>query len=179
MEDELIELGLRPPGLNRPSDTTSHAAVSLFDRLLVLMHDMAIPAAQLESEGFKEKLNYYRQRLASTPTLDVEAAMVSVGNGTSYGGGMLIAPGASLTDGLLDVIVVSPRSRFRLVRLFPTVYRGTHVDLDEVQVFRTRSLRLIAPDIVAYADGEPIAPLPLDIEAVPGAGRVLVGAPVR
>jgi len=112
-------------------------------------------------------------------TLDVEAALVSVGNGTSYGGGMHIAPGASVTDGLLDVVVAAPRTRLRLVRLFPTVYKGTHVDLDEVQVFRTRTVRLTAPGIVAYADGERIAPLPIDVEAVPGAGRVLVGTPPR
>lgn len=112
-------------------------------------------------------------------TLDVEAALVSVGNGTSYGGGMHIAPDASVTDGLLDVVVASPRSRFRLVRLFPTVYKGTHVDLDEVQVFRTRTVRLIAPGIVAYADGERIAPLPIDVEAVPSAGQVFVAAPPR
>ncbi|TQF65356.1 diacylglycerol kinase [Rhodococcus spelaei] len=122
-------------------------------------------------------------------TLELDAAMVSVGNGTSYGGGMLIAPSASLTDGQLDVIVVSPGSRLKLARLFPTVYKGTHVDLDEVQVFRSRRVRLEAPapgrsagsapaGITAYADGERIAPLPIDIEAVPGAGRVIVGAPV-
>ena len=75
-------------------------------------------------------------------TVDVEAALVSVGNGTSYGGGMHIAPDASVTDGLLDVVVAAPRTRIRLVRLFPTVYKGTHVDLDEVQVYRTRKVRL-------------------------------------
>lgn len=111
-------------------------------------------------------------------TLEVEAAMVSLGNGTSYGGGMRIAPAASLTDGLFEVIVVAPGSRTRLVRLFPTVYKGTHVDLDEVQVFRSRRVRLEAPGIVAYADGERIAPLPLDALTVPGAGRVIVGAPI-
>ncbi|MFF0814103.1 diacylglycerol kinase [Rhodococcus sp. NPDC003318] len=111
-------------------------------------------------------------------TLEVEAAMVSLGNGTSYGGGMRIAPAASLTDGLFDVIVVAPGSRTRLVRLFPTVYKGTHVELDEVRVFRSRRVRLEAPGIVAYADGERITPLPVDIETVPGAGQVLVGAPV-
>ncbi|MGW0175167.1 diacylglycerol kinase [Rhodococcus sp. NPDC003322] len=122
-------------------------------------------------------------------TLEVDAAMVSVGNGTSYGGGMLIAPGASVTDGLFDVVVVSPGSRLKLVRLFPTVYKGTHVNLDEVQVYRSRRVRLEAhipgrsagsapTGIVAYADGERIAPLPLDIETVPRAGRAIVGAPI-
>ncbi|MFG1781122.1 diacylglycerol kinase [Rhodococcus oryzae] len=112
-------------------------------------------------------------------TVELDAAMVTVGNGTSYGGGMLITPNAEVTDGLLDVTVVAAGSRLRLVRLFPTVYKGTHVDLDEVQTFRSRRVRLEAAGITAYADGERVAPLPIDIEAVPGAGSVIVGAPVR
>ncbi|MCZ4554110.1 diacylglycerol kinase (ATP) [Rhodococcus sp. PvR044] len=112
-------------------------------------------------------------------TIELDAAMVTVGNGTSYGGGMLITPNAEVTDGLLDVTVVAASSRLRLVRLFPTVYKGTHVDLDEVQTFRSRRVRLEAAGITAYADGERVAPLPIDIEAVPGAGSVIVGAPIR
>lgn len=107
-------------------------------------------------------------------TFDTEATMVSVGNASTYGGGMRIAPDARLDDGLLDVVVVTSANRSRLLRLFPTVYRGTHVDLDEVSVFRARSVRLDCPGITAYADGERIGPLPVDIDAVPGAGRVFV-----
>ncbi|WP_068162298.1 diacylglycerol kinase [Rhodococcus phenolicus] len=110
-------------------------------------------------------------------TFEAEATMVSVGNSTTYGGGMRIAPDALLDDGMLDVIVVTSASRSRLLRLFPTVYRGTHVDLDEVSVYRARSVQLDCPGITAYADGERIGPLPLDLEAVPGAGRVFVPEP--
>ncbi len=124
-------------------------------------------------------------------TVELDATMVSVGNGTSYGGGMLITPNAVLDDGLLDVTVVKSGGRLKLVRLFPTVYKGTHVELDEVETYRTRTLRLEAPipgrsagsargiPVTSYADGEFVGQLPLDIEAVPGAGRVIVGAPLR
>ena len=106
--------------------------------------------------------------------LEVAATMVAVGNASTYGGGMRIAPAARLDDGLLDVVIVTSANRTRLLRLFPTVYRGTHVELDEVTVRRTRRVRLECPGISAYADGEPIGPLPVDVEAVPGAGVVLV-----
>lgn len=115
----------------------------------------------------------YRITLDSN-TFDIEATMVSVGNSSTYGGGMRIAPDARLDDGLLDVVVVTSASRSRLLRLFPTVYRGTHVDLDEVTVYRAGSVRLDCPGITAYADGERLGPLPVDIEAVPGAGCVFV-----
>ncbi|MBH0120667.1 diacylglycerol kinase [Rhodococcus sp. CX] len=107
-------------------------------------------------------------------TFDTEATMVSVGNASSYGGGMRIAPNARLDDGLFDVVVVTSASRSRLLRLFPRVYRGTHVDLDEVTVYRARSVRLDCPGITAYADGERVGPLPVDIEAMPDAGCVFV-----
>lgn len=111
--------------------------------------------------------------------IDIDVAMVTVGNGTSYGGGMLVTPNASVTDGLLDLTVVEAGSRLRLVRLFPTVYKGTHVHLPDVHTFRSRRVRLAAAGITAYADGEPVAPLPIDIEAVPAAGRVLVATPAH
>lgn len=61
---------------------------------------------------------------------------MAVGNGSSYGGGMRICPGADLTDGLFDITVVGDCSRTTLLRVFPSVYRGTHVDHPKVTVLR-------------------------------------------
>lgn len=109
-------------------------------------------------------------------TLQVEVGLVAVGNGPSYGGGMRICPHAILDDGYLDVTVVAAGGRLRLLRLFPTVYRGTHVNLPEVSTFRSRRVRLTCEGITAYADGEPIAPLPVDVEVVAGALTVFTAA---
>jgi diacylglycerol kinase (ATP) len=95
----------------------------------------------------------------------------------SYGGGMLICPAADHADGLLDVTMVSSASRLKLLRLFPTVFKGTHVDLDEVSTARARTVRVESPGINAYADGDYVCPLPAEISAVPGALRILVGGP--
>lgn len=108
--------------------------------------------------------------------VELDATLVAVGNGRSYGGGMLIAPHACTTDGLLDVTVVRHGSRVRLVRLFPRVYKGTHVDLDAVQTYRSRKVRLVSDGIIAYADGDPVGPLPITVEAVPGALKILTAA---
>ncbi|MDI9918766.1 diacylglycerol kinase [Rhodococcus sp. IEGM 1379] len=108
----------------------------------------------------------------------VDATLVAVGNGRSYGGGMLITPGASKSDGLLDVTVVSHTSRLRLMRLFPKVYKGTHIDLDAVQTYRSKKIRLESDGIIAYADGDRVGPLPVMIEAVPAALRILTAVPV-
>jgi diacylglycerol kinase (ATP) len=107
---------------------------------------------------------------------DTKAMLVAIGNGPRYGGGMRIAPDASYDDGLLDVVVVGPLSIVGLMRAFPTIYSGQHVRNPAVTVRRARRVRLSTPGITAYADGERFAPLPLTLEAVPGAVTVMVPA---
>jgi len=180
-------------------------------------------------------------RLAPLPydlTLDgvvlhASATLVAVGNGPSYGGGMNIAPGADVADGWLDVTVIGPLTRSRLLRLFPELYPGTFVRHDVVRQMRCRTVVLslraeatsearvrsgarqttlrgeatsearvrsgarqttlrgeatsearvrsgarhtTSPSGVAYADGERVGPLPVRVEVVPGALRVLAPA---
>lgn len=105
----------------------------------------------------------------STTRVARDLIMATVGNGGTYGGGIPICPDADLEDGLLDVTLVLPVSRARLLRLLPRVYRGTHTSLDEVSTFRVRSARLTAADVTAYADGDPLGALPLQVDVVPGA----------
>ncbi|GLI28611.1 hypothetical protein ARHIZOSPH14_28530 [Agromyces rhizosphaerae] len=100
------------------------------------------------------------------------AMLVSVANTPSLGGGMRIAPAAELDDGLLDVFIVHPISRLGLLRVFPRVFSGTHVDHPAVELLRARSVRIESADVVAYADGERLGPLPVEVTAKPGALRV-------
>lgn len=95
--------------------------------------------------------------------------MATVANGGTYGGGIPIAPDADPADGLLDVVLVRPAGRLRLLRLLPRVYRGTHPGVAEVSIRRATSVRLSAPGVTAYADGDPIGALPLTIDVVPHA----------
>ena len=105
---------------------------------------------------------------------ELEAMLVAVGNGSTYGGGMRICPAARTDDGLFDVTVISRISRAKLVRLFPRVYPGTHVERREVLTFRCSSVTISTPDVSGYADGEFIAPLPVACTVERGAVRVLV-----
>jgi len=114
----------------------------------------------------------YRIRLDDGEVREIEATLVAVGNGSSYGGGMRICPGADLTDGLFDITVVGDCSRATLLRVFPRVYRGTHVDHPKVTVHRAAKVEIGAAGITGYADGEPLGPLPLTARCVPGAVRV-------
>ncbi|MET9809332.1 diacylglycerol kinase [Streptomyces halstedii] len=117
----------------------------------------------------------YRVRLDGGPVREIEATLIAVGNGTAYGGGMRICADAVMDDGLLDVTVVGACSRTTLLRVFPRVYKGTHLDHPVVSVHRVSSVELAAAGVTAYADGEPLGPLPLTATCVPRAVRVLTG----
>ena len=103
-----------------------------------------------------------------------EAMLVAVGNGPSFGGGLRLCEGASMDDGLLDVVVINPLSKLKLLRVFPKLYRGTHVTIPEFERHRVREVTLSSPGIVAYGDGERLGPLPMTTTVRPGALRMLV-----
>jgi diacylglycerol kinase (ATP) len=95
--------------------------------------------------------------------LSGEYMLVAVANSQSFGGGMKVAPEASLNDGLLDVLLVKPLSRLAFLRIYPRVFKGTHVTDRRVIIRQAQSVSLDAEGIVAYADGEPVGPLPLSV----------------
>jgi diacylglycerol kinase (ATP) len=115
----------------------------------------------------------FRLVLDGTQEIDADITLAAFGNTRSYGGGLLICPNADPTDGLLDITMAHSASRTKLVRLFPTVVKGTHVDLDEVTTARAKSIHVECPGINVYADGDFACPLPAEISAVPAALQIL------
>lgn len=103
----------------------------------------------------------------------LDAMLVAVGNGPSFGGGLRITEGALLDDGMLDVVIIKPMSKVKLIRTYPKLFKGTHRSVAEYEHHLARTVTVAAPGIVAYADGERFGPLPLTIECVPGALTVL------
>ena len=103
----------------------------------------------------------------------LEAMLVAVGNGPSFGGGLRITHGAEIDDGLLDVVIIKPMSKLELARTYPKLYSGRHVTHPQYEHHRVRTVTLAAPDVVCYADGERFGALPLTVEVAPRALRVL------
>jgi YegS/Rv2252/BmrU family lipid kinase len=100
---------------------------------------------------------------------------VAVANSGVFGGGMRLVPGARLDDGLLDVVLAraSPKRSFLLN--LPRVFRGSHTESEHLVFLRGREISFGADrPFAAYADGDPVADLPVTIRVVPGALRVLV-----
>jgi diacylglycerol kinase family enzyme len=102
---------------------------------------------------------------------------IAAANSKAYGGGMLLAPDASLQDGMLDVVIVAYTPKLRFLRLLPSVFKGEHVRLPIVEVVRCSSVRITASrPFTMFADGDPIAELPVTVRALPGAIRAIVPA---
>ncbi|MDQ6820271.1 MAG: diacylglycerol kinase family lipid kinase [Actinomycetota bacterium] len=102
---------------------------------------------------------------------------VALANSRSYGGGMLLAPDASMQDGRLDVVMIHQMPRARVLGLLPTVFRGAHVRFREVEIARAHEVEVRCDrEFSMYADGDPIAELPASARALPGAIRVIVPA---
>jgi diacylglycerol kinase (ATP) len=107
-------------------------------------------------------------------TTTQRAMLISVANNTSMGGGMKVTPEASMRDGILDVFILKPLSKLRFLRLFPRVFAGTHITEPEVSIQPCTQVTIDAPGIVAYADGERVWALPVTVDVVPAAVRMLL-----
>ncbi|HET6298282.1 MAG TPA: YegS/Rv2252/BmrU family lipid kinase [Kribbella sp.] len=101
--------------------------------------------------------------------IETEAMLVAVGTGPMYGGGLQICAGAEIDDGLLDVTIIKPVSRLTLLQMFPKLSKGTHVGHPALLTLRGSSVRLESAGVTAYADGEILGALPVDIGIAPGA----------
>jgi YegS/Rv2252/BmrU family lipid kinase len=102
---------------------------------------------------------------------------VAAANSNAYGGGMFVAPDAELDDGKLDVVSTAQVSKGAFLRGLPDVFKGTHVNRPEVDVFRCRELEISADRPFAlFADGEHITDLPATIRLLPKALELIAPA---
>lgn len=107
-------------------------------------------------------------------TRELPAMFVAVGNSGIFGGGMRGCPNAVLDDGLLDITIVHPVSRWTLLRLLPTMFSGAFVHDPAVELLRAREVIVDGDGLYGMADGEELGPVPLGLSAVPAALEVFV-----
>jgi diacylglycerol kinase (ATP) len=106
--------------------------------------------------------------------METDAMLVAVANGSTYGGGMRVAPGAHLQSGRLEVCVVGDLSRLGFLRAFPRVFRGTHVSHPRVTMLRGQQVDVSADRALSViGDGELIGSLPAQFRVLPGALAVV------
>ena len=110
-------------------------------------------------------------------SLDYPGYSVAVANSGVFGGGMFLAPDASLEDGKLDVVLIRQQSRLRYLRGLPRVFNGSHLKDPAITLQQGCEITFEADrPFTAYADGDPIGDLPLTVQVLPGALRVVAPA---
>jgi diacylglycerol kinase (ATP) len=102
----------------------------------------------------------------------VDTALLAIANTAYFGGGMAICPDASPDDAMLDIAVIDDVRPVELLRVFPRVFRGTHVTHPKCTMYRARHVRLLHTTTDVWGDGEPLGAAPIELEAVPAAFRV-------
>jgi len=119
---------------------------------------------------------FYQTALLNSFTLTIEIdnqklvrenIFVEVSNTRYTGSNFLMAPNAEIDDGLLDVVLLNKVTRRRLLKLFPTIFKGTHIFEDEVESFKARKIRIETnrPKILT-PDGELMGSSPVEIECL-------------
>ena len=113
-------------------------------------------------------LKSYRIRIeADGEVIDGENIFTEISN-TRWTSNFLMAPKASIEDGLLDVTMLGRMGRRRLLSCFPLIFTGEHVTLPEVRTFTARRIRITTdtPKVLT-PDGELVGATPVDIECLP------------
>jgi YegS/Rv2252/BmrU family lipid kinase len=101
---------------------------------------------------------------------DGPLAFATASNGRYFAGGMRVAPGAEIDDGLFDVVVANGMSVPTALFRFPSIFFGRHIDEDRIRVIRGAVMHAESVDEVwTETDGEPVGTLPATFEILPGA----------
>lgn len=132
---------------------------------------LAVTVAELIRYRFQD----VRIAVDGAAPIEARIALVAIANGTSFGGGMRIAPNAAPDDGIFDVVVVRAASKLRLLFQLRRLYSGTHVGLPEVTILEGSRVtvepaaRGDGEAILVEADGEISGQCPATFEVLPGA----------
>lgn len=93
---------------------------------------------------------------------------IMVANGRYFGGGMMIAPQAELADGVFDIVVLGGISTWKILRNFPKIYKGKHIDVPGVSLYQGKEISIISnPAAFLDTDGEHPGYTPVHISLLP------------
>lgn len=179
---ETVDLGQVTPDYGRPQVFASILCAGLDSAVNRRVNDMTLLRGPLRyALASAIEFPTYRARrftmtFDGTEQVRTEVLLSAFAITRSYGGAMHIAPHADRSDGLFDVCYVEKISKLRLAWNFRRIYSGSHVGRPGVVSRRARTVRIEAEGggVEAFADGDPVAPLPVTVEVLPGAGLFLV-----
>lgn len=157
-----IFLGIASFGFDSDANRIANESRAIKGSLVYLYAGLRA-ALGWRSATFRIRADGYRER-------EMVGWTVAIANSKAYGGGMFIAPDASLTDGCFELVTISGTGKLRFLAGLPKVFKGTHVQNDEVEVVRTREVEVDASrSFDVYADGDRLTQVPVKARVLPGA----------
>jgi YegS/Rv2252/BmrU family lipid kinase len=121
--------------------------------------------------AFRSLLNFRNKKVLISVNDEIDRVVIKelvLANGSYYGGGMKIAPRASLFSGKMEVVILRNMNLFEFILNNRKFYKGTHIKLKKVENFSTKSLTIESSESISIqVDGELWGKLPLTVELLP------------
>jgi diacylglycerol kinase (ATP) len=118
--------------------------------------------------GYRNKTATFR--IGNRPPEKARILSMVVANGGFFGGGMHIAPEARLDDELFDVVIIGDFGKLELLKVFPRVYKGSHLTYPKIRLVRDTRVSIESNEtFLLHADGELLGQGPVDFSLLPHA----------
>lgn len=104
---------------------------------------------------------------------EFKAMLCGIANVKNFGGGMKISPSSEVEDGEVEIFILHEVSRPKLLKIFPSVYKGEHIKYPEVEIFKAKEVEVVNDGYPLSCDGELIGPAPFKVKVHPGALKLL------
>lgn len=123
--------------------------------------------------GYKNKPVTFK--IGDRPSEQNKILSMVIANGRFFGGGMQIAPEARLDDGLFDIVIIGDFAKTELLRIFPRVYKGTHLTYPKVRLEKETRISIESrQNFLLHADGELLGEGPVSFQMLPRALNLAV-----
>jgi len=92
---------------------------------------------------------------------------MEVSNSRYTGTTFLMAPQAKLDDGWLDITLLNKVSRFKILRVFPSIFKGEHTQFEEVETFKAKNIKIFTEEPMKLSpDGELLGETPIEVNCL-------------
>lgn len=115
--------------------------------------------------GYREQ----QVQLQSSLQKNADCFIAAFANGRYFGGGMQIAPRASIDDGMLDCCWVGKAGLAKKLYYLARIFQGRHLQADVVEYWQDRQFSILTPNLPIEGDGEFFGVTPARIQVVPQA----------
>lgn len=136
------------------------------------LRNTIIPSSQLYNASLVYTFFTFKHQKMKMKTkiknIEDKYTILSICNGSYYGGGFKIAPKSRLTDGLLDIYYAEEMPKIKMIPLILKLKKGKHEGKRRVHKFRTNHIELeLEKEVTFNVDGEKLTDKTFIIDVLP------------